>query len=224
MRVIGGAVSGGTAPTAFSWAMELTPLKAHARATAMNVLWVLGPLLIAAWHVATRSASWRVEAWASRRFRSSLRPWRVSVPESPEFLAARAAPPPRRESEVYGIVGHRPRRRRSGRRRARRAARSTTALATRIVARAHAALVPLILGWATRVGVVLRTCLFRGRAVEARRAGLCAAEPCGRAGLLRRGLPHEARGYGPVMVLFSCLAGVSLVLVALKAPALWDFL
>ena len=108
MRVIGGAVSGGTAPTAFSWAMELTPLKARTRATtAMNVLWVLGPLLIAAWHVVTRRLSWRVESLGLAAFPLvAAAVARLSVPESPEFLAARAAPPPQRESEVYGIVGH----------------------------------------------------------------------------------------------------------------------
>ena len=90
MRVMGGAVSGGTAPTAFSWAMELTPLKARTRATtAMNVLWVLGPLLIAAWHVVTRRLSWRVEALGAAAFPLvAAAVARAFVPESPEFLAA----------------------------------------------------------------------------------------------------------------------------------------
>ena len=164
----------------------------------MNVLWVLGPLLIAAWHVATRSASWRVEALGLAAFPLvAAAVARVSVPESPEFLAARAAPPPQRESEVYGIVGHLD---------PDVAAADAVAPAEpleapprsplAIVARASAAACPADPQLGLRVGVVLRTCLFRGRAVEARRAELCAAEPCGRAGLLRRGLPHEARGYG----------------------------
>ena len=111
---------------------------------------------------------------------------------------ARGAAAAARVRSIRDRGAPRPRRRRRGRRRARRAARSTArALAPRkIVARASAAARPADPQLGLRVGVVLRTCLFRGRAVEARRAELCAAEPRGRAGLLRRGLPHEARGYG----------------------------
>ena len=83
-------------------------LKARTRATtAMNVLWVLGPLLIAAWHVATRSASWRVEALGLAAFPLvAAAVARVSVPGRRSSSRPARRRLPRRESEVYGIVGH----------------------------------------------------------------------------------------------------------------------
>ena len=223
MRVIGGAVSGGTAPTAFSWAMELTPHKARTRATtAMNVLWVLGPLLIAAWHVSTRSASWRVEALGLAAFPLvAAAVARVFVPESPEFLASRAAPPPQRESEVYGIVGHLD---------PDVAAADAVAPAEPVEARQRSPLaklwhehrrplVPLVLSWAC-VSASYYGLAYSAGALSKRVVlnfvllNLADVPGCFAAGYLTK-----LAGTEPVMVLFSCLAGVSLVLVALKAPA-----
>ena len=222
MRVIGGAVSGGTAPTAFSWAMELTPLKARTRATtAMNVLWVLGPLLIAAWHVATRHASWRVEALglaAFPLFAACIA--RVFVPESPEFLAARAAPPPQREPEVYGIVGH----------------LDPDVVAEDAVAPAEPLpsarsplaklwhehrrpLVPLVLSWACVSASYYGLAYSAGALSKRVVLNFVLLNLADVPGYFAAGHLTKLAGTEPVMVLFSCLAGVSLVLVALKAPA-----
>ena len=221
MRVIGGAVSGGTAPTAFSWAMELTPLKARTRATtAMNVLWVLGPLLIAAWHVATRRASWRVEALGLAAFPLvAAAVARVFVPESPEFLAARAAPPPQRESEVYGIVGH---------------------LDPDVVDEVAPAepleapprsplrqlwhehrrpLVPLVLSWACVSASYYGLAYSAGALSKRVVLNFVLLNLADVPGYFAAGHLTKLGGTEPVMVLFSCFAGVSLVLVALKAPA-----
>ena len=223
MRVIGGAVSGGTAPTAFSWAMELTPLKARTRATtAMNVLWVLGPLLIAAWHVATRSASWRVEALGLAAFPLvAAAVARVSVPESPEFLAARAAPPPQRESEVYGIVGHLD---------PDVAAADAVAPAEPLEAPPRSPLrqlwlehrrplVPLILSWACVSASYYGLAYSAGALSKRVVLNFVLLNLADVPGYFAAGYLTKLAGTEPVMVLFSCLAGVSLVLVALKAPA-----
>ena len=223
MRVIGGAVSGGTAPTAFSWAMELTPLKARTRATtAMNVLWVLGPLLIAAWHVATRHASWRVEALGLAAFPLvAAAVARLSVPESPEFLAARAAPPPQRESEVYGIVGH----------------LDPDVAAADAVAPAEPVetpprsplrqlwhehrrpLVPLVLSWACVSASYYGLAYSAGALSKRVVLNFVLLNLADVPGYFAAGHLTKLGGTEPVMVLFSCLAGVSLVLVALRAPA-----
>ncbi len=223
MRVIGGAASGGTAPTAFSWAMELTPPKARTRATtAMNVLWVLGPLLIAAWHVATRHASWRVEALGLAAFPLvAAAVARVFVPESPEFLAARAAPPPQRESEVYGIVGH----------------LDPDVVAGDAVAPAEPVeapprsplrqlwlehrrpLVPLVLSWACVSASYYGLAYSAGALSKRVVLNFVLLNVADVPGYFVAGHLTKLGGTEPVMVLFSCLAGVSLVLVALKAPA-----
>ena len=222
MRVIGGAVSGGTAPTAFSWAMELTPLKARTRATtAMNVLWVLGPLLIAAWHVVTRRLSWRVEALGLAAFPLvAAAVARVFVPESPEFLAARAAPPPQRESEVYGIVGH----------------LDPDVAAADAVAPAEPLpsarsplrqlwhehrrpLVPLVLSWACVSASYYGLAYSAGALSKRVVLNFVLLNVADVPGYFAAGYLTKLGGTEPVMVLFSCLAGVSLVLVALKAPA-----
>ena len=223
MRVIGGAVSGGTAPTAFSWAMELTPLKARTRATtAMNVLWVLGPLLIAAWHVVTRRLSWRVEALGLAAFPLvAAAVARVSVPESPEFLAARAAPPPQREPEVYGIVGH----------------LDPDVVAVDAVAPAEPVeapppsplrqlwlehrrpLVPLVLSWACVSASYYGLAYSAGALSKRVVLNFVLLNLADVPGYFAAGYLTKLGGTEPVMVLFSCLAGASLVLVALKAPA-----
>ena len=224
MRVIGGAVSGGTAPTAFSWAMELTPHKARTRATtAMNVLWVLGPLLIAAWHVVTRRLSWRVEALGLAAFPLvAAAVARVFVPESPEFLAARAAPPPQREPEVYGIVGHldpdvaaadavapaEPL----------EAPRSRSPLA-RLWHEHRRPLVPLILSWACVSASYYGLAYSAGALSKRVVLNFVLLNLADVPGYFAAGYLTKLAGTEPVMVLFSCLAGVSLVLVALKAPA-----
>ena len=223
MRVIGGAVSGGTAPTAFSWAMELTPLKARTRGTtAMNVLWVLGPLLIAAWHVATRSASWRVEALGLAAFPLvAAAVARVSVPESPEFLAARAAPPPQRESEVYGIVGHLD---------PDVAAADAVAPTEPVEAPPRSPLarlwhehrrplVPLVLSWACVSASYYGLAYSAGALSKRVVLNFVLLNLADVPGYFAAGYLTKLAGTEPVMVLFSCLAGVSLVLVALKAPA-----
>ena len=223
MRVIGGAVSGGTAPTAFSWAMELTPHKARTRATtAMNVLWVLGPLLIAAWHVSTRSASWRVEALGLAAFPLvAACVARLSVPESPEFLAARAAPPPQRESEVYGIVGHLD---------PDVAAADAVAPTEPVEAPLRSPLarlwhehrrplVPLILSWACVSASYYGLAYSAGALSKRVVLNFVLLNLADVPGYFAAGYLTKLAGTEPVMVLFSCLAGVSLVLVALKAPA-----
>ena len=225
MRVIGGAVSGGTAPTAFSWAMELTPLKARTRATtAMNVLWVLGPLLIAAWHVVTRSASWRVEALGLAAFPLvAAAVARMSVPESPEFLAARAAPPPQREAEVYGIVGNLD---------PDIAAADAVAPAEPLEAppsvRSPLAqlwhehrrpLVPLILSWACVSASYYGLAYSAGALSKRVVLNFVLLNLADVPGYFAAGYLTKLAGTEPVMILFSCLAGVSLVLVSLKAPA-----
>ena len=223
MRVIGGAVSGGTAPTAFSWAMELTPHKARTRATtAMNVLWVLGPLLIAAWHVVTRRLSWRVEALGLAAFPLvAAAVARVSVPESPEFLAARAAPPPQRESEVYGIVGHLD---------PDVAAVDAVAPAEPIETPPHSPLrqlwdehrrplVPLVLSWACVSASYYGLAYSAGALSKRVVLNFVLLNLADVPGYFAAGYLTKLGGTEPVMVLFSCLAGVSLVLVALKAPA-----
>ena len=220
MRVIGGAVSGGTAPTAFSWAMELTPLKARTRATtAMNVLWVLGPLLIAAWHVATRRASWRVEALGLAAFPLvAAAVARVFVPESPEFLAA---PPPQRESEVYGIVGHLD---------PDVAAADAVAPAEPLEAPSRSPLrklwhehrrplVPLVLSWACVSASYYGLAYSAGALSKRVVLNFVLLNVADVPGYFAAGHLTKLGGTEPVMVLFSCLAGVSLVLVALKAPA-----
>ena len=224
MRVVGGAVSGGTAPTAFSWAMEITPHSARTRATtAMNVLWVLGPLLIAAWHVATRSASWRVEALGLAAFPLvAAAVARVSVPESPEFLATRAAPPPQREPEVYGIVGHldpdvaaadavapaEPL----------EAPRSRSPLA-RLWHEHRRPLVPLVLSWACVSASYYGLAYSAGALSKRVVLNFVLLNLADVPGYFAAGYLTKLAGTEPVMVLFSCLAGVSLVLVSLKAPA-----
>ena len=221
MRVIGGAVSGGTAPTAFSWAMELTPLKARTRATtAMNVLWVLGPLLIAAWHVVTRRLSWRVEALGLAAFPLvAAAVARLSVPESPEFLAARAAPPPQRESEVYGIVGHldpdvvdevAP---------AEPVEAPPRSPLARLWHEHRRPLVPLILSWACVSASYYGLAYSAGALSKRVVLNFVLLNVADVPGYFAAGYLTKLGGTEPVMVLFSCLAGVSLVLVALKAPA-----
>ena len=222
MRVIGGAVSGGTAPTAFSWAMELTPLKARTRATtAMNVLWVLGPLLIAAWHVVTRRLSWRVEALGLAAFPLvAAAVARVSVPESPEFLAARATPP-QREPEVYGIVGHLD---------PDVAAADAVAPAepvetpprsplARLWHEHRRPLVPLVLSWACVSASYYGLAYSAGALSKRVVLNFVLLNVADVPGYFAAGYLTKLAGTEPVMVLFSCLAGVSLVLVALKAPA-----
>ena len=223
MRVIGGAVSGGTAPTAFSWAMELTPLKARTRATtAMNVLWVLGPLLIAAWHVVTRSASWRVEALGLAAFPLvAAAVARMSVPESPEFLAARTAPPPQRESEVYGIVGHLD---------PDVAAADAVAPTEPVEAPLRSPLarlwhehrrplVPLVLSWACVSASYYGLAYSAGALSKRVVLNFVLLNLADVPGYFAAGYLTKLAGTEPVMILFSCLAGVSLVLVSLKAPA-----
>ena len=223
MRVIGGAVSGGTAPTAFSWAMELTPLKARTRATtAMNVLWVLGPLLIAAWHVVTRRLSWRVEALGLAAFPLvAAAVARAFVPESPEFLAARAAPPPQRESEVYGIVGHLD---------PDVAAADAVAPAEPVEAPPRSPLaqlwhehrrplVPLVLSWACVSASYYGLAYSAGALSKRVVLNFVLLNVADVPGYFAAGHLTKLAGTEAVMVLFSCLAGVSLVLVALKAPA-----
>ena len=221
MRVIGGAVSGGTAPTAFSWAMELTPLKARTRATtAMNVLWVLGPLLIAAWHVATRRASWRVEALGLAAFPLvAACIARVFVPESPEFLAARAAPPPQRESEVYGIVGHldpdvvdevAP---------AEPVETPPRSPLAKLWHEHRRPLVPLVLSWACVSASYYGLAYSAGALSKRVVLNFVLLNLADVPGYFAAGYLTKLGGTEPVMVLFSCLAGASLVLVALKAPA-----
>ena len=221
MRVIGGAVSGGTAPTAFSWAMELTPLKARTRATtAMNVLWVLGPLLIAAWHVATRRASWRVEALGLAAFPLVAAVIaRLSVPESPEFLAARAAPLPQREPEVYGIVGHldpdvvdevAP---------AEPVETPPRSPLAKLWHEHRRPLVPLVLSWACVSASYYGLAYSAGALSKRVVLNFVLLNVADVPGYFAAGYLTKLGGTEPVMVLFSCLAGVSLVLVALKAPA-----
>ena len=222
MRVIGGAVSGGTAPTAFSWAMELTPLKARTRATtAMNVLWVLGPLLIAAWHVCTRRASWRFEALGLAVFPLvAACIARASVPESPEFLAARAAPA-QREPEVYGIVGHLD---------PDVAAADAVAPAEPLEAPSRSPLsqlwhehrrplVPLVLSWACVSASYYGLAYSAGALSKRVVLNFVLLNLADVPGYFAAGYLTKLAGTEPVMILFSCLAGVSLVLVALKAPA-----
>ena len=221
MRVIGGAVSGGTAPTAFSWAMELTPHKARTRATtAMNVLWVLGPLLIAAWHVVTRRLSWRVEALGLAAFPLvAAAVARVSVPESPEFLAARAAPPPQRESEVYGIVGHldpdvvdevAP---------AEPVEAPPRSPLAQLWHEHRRPLVPLVLSWACVSASYYGLAYSAGALSKRVVLNFVLLNVADVPGYFAAGYLTKLGGTEPVMVLFSCLAGASLVLVALKAPA-----
>lgn len=223
LRVAGGFVSGGTAPAAFSWAMELTPPRARTRATtAMNVLWVLGPLAIAALHVATRHASWRIEALGL-----ALAPFaaafiaRAVVPESPEFLAARAAPPTQREPDVYGLVEH---------------------LDPDVVAadapsaplpeaapkdplarlwRDHRRpLFPLILSWACVSAAYYGLAYSAGALSKRVVLNFVLLNLADVPGYFAAGRLTASWGAEPVMVLFSCLAMLSLVLVALGAPAL----
>ena len=110
-RVAGGLVSGGAAPTCFTWAMELTPKRSAVRAaTAMNVLWVGGPLYVALLHVLCARWSWRLEVLGLAAFALGFAALaQAAVPESPEFLASReekiAARPSSSGAEVYGLVG-----------------------------------------------------------------------------------------------------------------------
>ena len=108
-RALGGFVSGGAAPTCFTWAMELTPRSARVRAaTGMNVIWVGGPLYVAVAHVACARLGWRVEVLCLALFCVAFAALaRAFVPESPDFLRARDArrAPPTAGPEVYGLVG-----------------------------------------------------------------------------------------------------------------------
>ena len=193
LRVAGGFVSGGTAPAAFSWAMELTPPRARTRATtALNVLWVAAALVA-----------------------------RAVVPESPEFLAARAAPPTQRELDVYGLVEH---------------------LDPDVVAadapsaplpeaapkdplarlwRDHRRpLFPLILSWACVSAAYYGLAYSAGALSKRVVLNFVLLNLADVPGYFAAGRLTTSWGAEPVMVLFSCLAMLSLVLVALGAPAL----
>ena len=188
----------------------------------MNVLWVLGPLLIAAWHVVTRSASWRVEALGLAAFPLvAAAVARVSVPESPEFLAARAAPPPQRESEVYGIVGHLdPDVAAADAVAPAEPLEAPAALAPRKLWHEHRRpLVPLILSWACVSASYYGLAYSAGALSKRVVLNFVLLNLADVPGYFAAGYLTKLAGTEPVMVLFSCLAGVSLVLVALKAPA-----
>lgn len=92
-RVLGGFCQGGVAPTVWTWEMELTRPGARVRAGMwINVMWVGGPLFLAALHAIclARDASWRAEALILCLFPLCFAGLaRAAVPESPEFLAAR---------------------------------------------------------------------------------------------------------------------------------------